>query len=161
EIDAHEDSFRATDEAGQALLNTNHYASEEVKEKAFLLNEDLGDSLDSVEALLKKHEDFEKSLSAQEEKITALDEFATKLIQNNHYAKEDVATRRDALLNRRNALHERAQSRRTGLEDSFHLQQFFRDSDELKSWINEKMKTATDEAYKERLQVYRVRMRRA
>lgn len=38
--------------------------------KAFLLNEDLGDSLDSVEALLKKHEDFEKSLSAQEEKIT-------------------------------------------------------------------------------------------
>ena len=54
------------------------------------------------------------------------------------------------LLNRRNALHERAQSRRAGLEDSFHLQQFFRDSDELKSWINEKMKTATDEAYKVR-----------
>uniref|UniRef100_A0A8C5A923 Spectrin alpha, non-erythrocytic 1 n=1 Tax=Gadus morhua TaxID=8049 RepID=A0A8C5A923_GADMO len=195
EIDAHEDSFRAADEAGQALLNTGHYASDEVKEKlgvlteekesllelwelrrqqyeqcmdlqlfyrdteqvdnwmskqeAFLLNEDLGDSLDSVEALLKKHEDFEKSLSAQEEKITALDEFATKLIDNNHYAKEDVATRRDALLNRRNALHERAQSRRAGLEDSFHLQQFFRDSDELKSWINEKMKTATDEAYKD------------
>lgn len=33
EIDAHEDSFRATDEAGQTLLNTGHYASEEVKEK--------------------------------------------------------------------------------------------------------------------------------
>uniref|UniRef100_A0A3Q2CL27 Spectrin alpha, non-erythrocytic 1 n=1 Tax=Cyprinodon variegatus TaxID=28743 RepID=A0A3Q2CL27_CYPVA len=195
EIDAHEDSFRSTDEAGKALLNEGHYASEEVKEKleilskekesllelwevrrqqyeqcmdlqlfyrdteqvdnwmskqeAFLLNEDLGDSLDSVEALLKKHEDFEKSLSAQEEKITALDEFATKLIQNNHYAKEDVATRRDALLSRRNALHERAQARRAALEDSFHLQQFFRDSDELKSWINEKMKTATDESYKD------------
>nr|XP_015222659.1 PREDICTED: spectrin alpha chain, non-erythrocytic 1 isoform X3 [Lepisosteus oculatus] len=195
EIDAHEDSFKATDEAGQALLATGHYASDEVREKlgilaeekdsllelwelrrqqyeqcmdlqlfyrdteqvdnwmskqeAFLLNEDLGDSLDSVEALLKKHEDFEKSLSAQEEKITALDEFATKLIQNNHYAKEDVATRRDALLSRRNALHERAQSRRAALEDSFHLQQFFRDSDELKSWVNEKMKTATDEAYKD------------
>ncbi|KAM8933888.1 spectrin alpha chain, non-erythrocytic 1 isoform 3-T3 [Pelodytes ibericus] len=119
------------------------------KQEAFLLNEDLGDSLDSVEALLKKHEDFEKSLSAQEEKITALDEFATKLIQNNHYAMEDVATRRAALLNRRNALHERAQNRRTQLADSFHLQQFLRDSDELKSWINEKMKTATDEAYKD------------
>lgn len=36
EIDAHEDSFRATDEAGQALLNTGHYASEEVKEKVGL-----------------------------------------------------------------------------------------------------------------------------
>ncbi|KAJ8346496.1 hypothetical protein SKAU_G00278970 [Synaphobranchus kaupii] len=119
------------------------------KQEAFLLNEDLGDSLDSVDALLKKHEDFEKSLSAQEEKITALDEFATKLIQNSHYAKEDVAMRRDALLSRRNALHERAQLRRSALDDSFHLQQFFRDSDELKSWINEKMKTATDEAYKD------------
>uniref|UniRef100_A0A8C0HQ07 Spectrin alpha chain, non-erythrocytic 1 n=1 Tax=Buteo japonicus TaxID=224669 RepID=A0A8C0HQ07_9AVES len=169
EIDAHEDSFKSADESGQALLAAGHYASDEVKEKltilsdersallelwelrrqqyeqcmdlqlfyrdteqvdnwmskqeAFLLNEDLGDSLDSVEALLKKHEDFEKSLSAQEEKIT--------------------------LLSRRNALHERAMYRRAQLADSFHLQQFFRDSDELKSWVNEKMKTATDEAYKD------------
>lgn len=46
-----------------------------------LSNDDLGDSLDSVESLIKKHEDFEKSLMAQEEKINALDEFATKLIQ--------------------------------------------------------------------------------
>ncbi|XP_072344928.1 spectrin alpha chain, non-erythrocytic 1 isoform X1 [Scyliorhinus torazame] len=195
EIDAHEDSFKATDEAGQALLSGGHYASDEVREKlgilaeekvslldlwelrrhqyeqcmdlqlfyrdteqvdnwmskqeAFLLNEDLGDSLDSVEALLKKHEDFEKSLGAQEEKITALEEFATKLIQSDHYAKEDVAARRDALLSRRNALHERAMYRRVALENSFSLQQFFRDSDELKSWINEKMKTATDEAHKD------------
>lgn len=36
EIDAHEDSFRATDESGQALLNTGHYASDEVKEKVRL-----------------------------------------------------------------------------------------------------------------------------
>ena len=37
--------------------------------QAFLANDDLGDSLDEVEALIKKHEDFEKSLAAQEEKI--------------------------------------------------------------------------------------------
>lgn len=51
------------------------------KQEAFLANTDLGDSLDAVEHLIKKHEDFEKSLLAQEEKISALDEFATKLIQ--------------------------------------------------------------------------------
>jgi spectrin alpha len=64
--------------------------------QAFLANNDLGDSLDSVEALIKKHEDFEKSLAAQEEKIKALDEFATKLIesQQQHYAQDDVAQRR-------------------------------------------------------------------
>merc|ERR1712062_372572 len=95
EIDAREDSFRATAEADQMLLDSGHYASEEVKEKlsilveekstllnlweerrimyeqcmdlqlfyrdaeqadtwmakqeAFLDNQDLGDSLDSVE----------------------------------------------------------------------------------------------------------------
>lgn len=62
--------------------------------QAFLANDDLGDSLDSVEALIKKHEDFEKSLAAQEEKIKALDEFATKLIEGQHYAADDVAQRR-------------------------------------------------------------------
>lgn len=59
-----------------------------------MANDDLGDSLDSVEALIKKHEDFEKSLAAQEEKIKALDEFATKLIEGQHYAADDVAQRR-------------------------------------------------------------------
>uniref|UniRef100_A0A8C3CXX5 Spectrin alpha chain, non-erythrocytic 1 n=1 Tax=Cairina moschata TaxID=8855 RepID=A0A8C3CXX5_CAIMO len=90
--------------------------------------------------------DYHQTCNGQD---AALDEFATKLIQNNHYAMDDVATRRDALLSRRNALHERAMYRRAQLADSFHLQQFFRDSDELKSWVNEKMKTATDEAYKD------------
>lgn len=45
--------------------------------------------------MIKKHEDFEKSLAAQEEKIKALDEFATKLIEGQHYATEDVAQRRE------------------------------------------------------------------
>lgn len=46
---------------------------------------------------MKKHEDFEKSLAAQEEKIKALDEFATKLIEGQHYAAEDVDQRRVAV----------------------------------------------------------------
>ncbi|XP_023929927.1 spectrin alpha chain-like isoform X4 [Lingula anatina] len=193
EIDAREDSFKTTADAGKQLLESDHYATEEVKEKlvqlanekttllelweerrilyeqcmdlqlfyrdteqadawmskqeAFLQNEDLGDSLDSVEALIKKHEDFEKSLAAQEEKIHALDEFATKLIENEHYAADDVAARRDALLQRRNALYERSGARRRMLEDSLRFQVFERDCDETKSWINEKLKTASDESY--------------
>ena len=132
EIDAREDSFSATATAGKQLLDCNHFASDDVKEKlvtlseektallslweerrilyeqcmdlqlfyrdteqagawmakqeAFLDNQDLGDSLDSVEAMMKKHENFEKSLAAQEEKIKALEEFAVKLIEGKHYA---------------------------------------------------------------------------
>ena len=58
------------------------------KQESFLDSEDYGDSLDSVEAMTKKQEDFEKSLLAQEEKIKALDEFASKLIEVDHYAKD-------------------------------------------------------------------------
>ena len=193
EIDAREDSFKATSEAGKMLLESNHYASDEVKEKlatlaedknallelweerrilyeqcmdlqlfyrdteqadtwmakqeAFLINQDLGDSLDSVEALIKKHEDFEKSLAAQEEKIRALDEFATKLIEGQHYAAENVAERRALLLERRSQLLEKSAVRKTMLEDSYKFQQFERDCDETKGWINEKLKVATDDSY--------------
>merc|ERR1711892_334918 len=193
EIDAREDSFRATAEAGKMLLESGHYASDEVKDKlitldedknallalweerrilyeqcmdlqlfyrdteqadtwmakqeAFLINQDLGDSLDSVEALIKKHEDFEKSLAAQEEKIKALDEFATKLIEGQHYAADDVAQRRALLLERRAQLMEKSAVRRTMLEDSYKFQQFERDCDETKGWINEKLKVATDDSY--------------
>ncbi|PVD22109.1 hypothetical protein C0Q70_17913 [Pomacea canaliculata] len=117
------------------------------KQEAFLVNEDLGDSLDSVEALSKKHDDFEKSLAAQEEKIKALDEFATKLIEGEHYASDDVAQRRDQLLHRRDLLYERSSRRRMQLELSFQFQVFERDCDETKGWINEKLKTASDESY--------------
>ncbi|KAL8606296.1 hypothetical protein ACOMHN_024191 [Nucella lapillus] len=117
------------------------------KQEAFLVNEDLGDSLDSVEALSKKHDDFEKSLAAQEEKIKALDEFATKLIEGEHYASDDVAQRRDVLLRRRDLLYEKSERRRNQLELSFQFQVFERDCDETKGWINEKLKTASDESY--------------
>lgn len=178
EIDARDDSFRLTTDAGRQLLEREHYAAAEVQEKlaalesdkksllalwedrrilyeqcmdlqlfyrdteqadtwmakqeAFLANEDLGDSLDSVEALIKKHEDFEKSLAAQEEKIKALDVFATKLIDGQHYAADDVAQRRSMLLARRTALLEKSNARRLMLEDSNRLQQFERDCDETK-----------------------------
>ncbi|XP_070531768.1 spectrin alpha chain, non-erythrocytic 1-like isoform X3 [Ptychodera flava] len=195
EIDAREDSFKSSAAAGQDLLDSGHYASDEVSEKlvilamektsllelwqerqnqyeqcmdlqlfyrdteqadtwmskqeAFLANEDLGDSLDSVEALIKKHEDFEKSLAAQEEKIKALDDFATKLVESKHYAADDVSTCRDSLLARRAALIERASARKLKLEESYKLQMFDRDADDVKGWISEKLKSASDESYRD------------
>ena len=43
------------------------------------------DTLDSVEALIKKHEDFGKLLEAQEEKVNAVDDFAQNLMAAEHY----------------------------------------------------------------------------
>uniref|UniRef100_A0A8D0XTC0 Spectrin alpha chain, erythrocytic 1 n=1 Tax=Sus scrofa TaxID=9823 RepID=A0A8D0XTC0_PIG len=195
EIDSYDDRFQSAHETGQALLDANHEASDEVMEKmnilvhtraallelwnrrqqqyeqclnlhlfyrdseqvdswmsrqeAFLENEDLGNSLGSVEALLQKHDDFEEAFTAQEQKITTLDETATKLIDDHHYDSKNIAAIRDELLARQDALRKRAATRRKLLEDSFLLQQLYQDSDDLKNWINKKKKLADDEDYKD------------
>ena len=58
------------------------------------------DSLDSVEALIKKHQDFEKSLAPQGEKLNALEVFSQKLLAEGHYESEAVVTRRNTVVQR-------------------------------------------------------------
>lgn len=50
-------------------------------------------------------------------------------------------------MDRRSALKEKSAIRRITLDDAYKLQQFERDCDETKGWINEKLKFATDESY--------------
>ena len=45
-------------------------------------------SIDGVEELLKKHEEFEKTAMAHDEKIRALQEQANRLIKAGHYDSE-------------------------------------------------------------------------
>ena len=128
--------------------------------------DDLGDSLDTVEALQKKHDDFEKSLAAQEEKITSLTEFARRLVSDgipppetlhlslisfllDHYASEHVQSVCDGVLERRRALVERSALRRVMLDQSYQKQCFDRDVDEVEAWIAEKMQIAADDSYRD------------
>ena len=66
----------------------------------------------------------------------------------NHYASDDIDGRRKEVLERKAELLLLASSRRNVLEDSYKLQQFLRDVDEVKAWAQEKLKTATDESYR-------------
>ena len=52
------------------------------------------------------------------------------------------------LVTRRQNIHEKSEKRRELLEESRKLQQFEKEADETKAWINEKLKIATDESYK-------------
>lgn len=52
---------------------------------AFLQDNHLGNSLDEVEAILKRHLNFEKSLAAQDKILKGFSDKADKLIANNHY----------------------------------------------------------------------------
>ena len=148
--------------------------------QSFLSNQDVGDSLDEVEALLKKHEDFEKSLAAQEEKVKAVDEVASRLLQAGHYAAEDIDSRRkevttppyvyvypspdpsSQVLVHHSELLTQTKARQAQLQASLSLQQFLRDAEEATSWIEEKSKVAGDESYRvspsEITQIYNCRV---
>ncbi|CAF0847409.1 unnamed protein product [Brachionus calyciflorus] len=117
------------------------------KQESFLHNEQLGDSLDDAEALLKKHEDFEKSLAAQEEKARYLEEIANRLISEKIVNFQEIENRKDYLKSRRDRMQEKSDRRKFMLTEANRYFMFERDCDELTSWINEKFKIAQSQEY--------------
>ncbi|XP_069494913.1 spectrin beta chain, non-erythrocytic 5 isoform X2 [Ambystoma mexicanum] len=117
--------------------------------EAFLANEDLGDSLASVESLQRKHEQFEKALEAQMDKINVMETFAFQLRRNEHYDSENIASKCQTVLDRKKKLLENAEARRRRLEESRSLQKFLRHSYEVATWMNEKNSIALDESWRD------------
>ncbi|XP_030069558.1 spectrin beta chain, non-erythrocytic 5 [Microcaecilia unicolor] len=117
--------------------------------EAFLSNEDLGDSLASVESLQQKHELFEKALEAQMEKINVMESFALQLRQDKHYDSDNIANKCQSVLHRKKKLLENADTRRKKLEKSRHLQRFLQNSYEVAAWMNEKNSIALDESWQD------------
>ncbi|KAL1509008.1 hypothetical protein ABEB36_003816 [Hypothenemus hampei] len=115
---------------------------------AFLEFADLGNSLDEVEALQKQHRAFASTLSAQDERITAFVKRADALIADQHYDSKAIAQRRDQVLERRQAVKAACQQRANALDASKNYQEFCAEADDLKAWIAEKQKTASDENYR-------------
>ncbi|KAI8432350.1 hypothetical protein MSG28_004761 [Choristoneura fumiferana] len=99
EIDTREDNFSACISLGKELLSRQHYAATDIKEKLLQLtnqrnallrrweerwenlqlseSSELGHTIDEVESLIKKHEAFEKSAAAQEDRFSALQRLTT------------------------------------------------------------------------------------
>ena len=82
--------------------------------QSVMSSEEEGDSLESVEGLLKKHENYQKSLATQEEKfkvsnkssntacispisLQAIDESAEVMIASEHYASNEITSKRKAV----------------------------------------------------------------
>lgn len=57
-------------------------------QEAFLANEDVGTSVDSVEELLSKHEEFSRKSSSIDDRIRGLSEQANRLVHAGHYDAE-------------------------------------------------------------------------
>ena len=67
--------------------------------ETFLQADDNVDSKeDNVEAMIKKHEDFNKAIGNQEEKIESLQTYADQLIQSEHHAGPDINQKKKDVL---------------------------------------------------------------
>ncbi|KAL7672463.1 hypothetical protein ACOME3_007347 [Neoechinorhynchus agilis] len=118
-----------------------------LKQQVYLLDGDVGDSYDDVEALLRKHDDFEKSLAAHEEKAKALDEFANCLLESQSYNNDEIRQKRDEMRELRRKLSDKLRERREALSMNMKIFSFQRDGDEFQSWAYEKLKIATVQDY--------------
>uniref|UniRef100_A0A336KQL4 CSON014177 protein n=1 Tax=Culicoides sonorensis TaxID=179676 RepID=A0A336KQL4_CULSO len=117
--------------------------------EAFLDYIDLGSSLDDVEAILKRHNDFENTLGAQDKICKGFSEHADKLIQAGHYDSPYIDERRHQVLSKRQKVKDLSGRRRAALESSKDYQQFVADVDDLNAWLDDKTRVAGDQSYKD------------
>lgn len=117
--------------------------------ESFLSSDDMSSGGENVETLIKKHEDFDKAISSQEEKIATLTSLADQLTASGHYASKPISDKRNQVLERWAKLKEALIEKRSKLGESQTLQQFSRDADEIENWMAEKLQLAMDESYKD------------
>lgn len=117
--------------------------------EAYLEYSDLGNSLDDVAAILKRHSDFENTLSAQDKVLKDFSVNAEKLIKNDHYDSPVIYERRNHVLARRQKVKALAQDRQNALQASKDFQKFAADIDDMNNWLDIKTKIASDESYKD------------
>ncbi|XP_038220979.1 spectrin beta chain, non-erythrocytic 5-like [Zerene cesonia] len=129
----------------QARLVEDWLAAKE----AFLNNDDLGENLDAVETLIRKHIEFAKLLDSQMGRVEELEKFGGSLLSKQHQDAEYIETRIRAVRARADKLRESCSSRGNKLEQSKQLHQFLRDLTHEREWIELKMQIANDHSYRE------------
>lgn len=64
------------------------------------LRDEVDGSSEGVESLIKKHEDFDRAINSQEEKINMLVQFADQLKANDHYDTDGIDGKKQQVLDR-------------------------------------------------------------
>ncbi|CAI2353897.1 unnamed protein product [Caenorhabditis sp. 36 PRJEB53466] len=108
--------------------------------EAFLEFDNLGDSVESVENLLKRHRDLEAKLDAQEARLEAFSRTADDMIKAHHADSAYIEQRRRDVLARREAVRRAAAQRKKQLEASLEYQEMRREAEEVMGWMHEKAK---------------------
>lgn len=144
-----EEKLRETHELLQFKHHTDQIDIWFGNKEAFLNNDDLGESYTAVEALIKKHEAFDKLLKSTNDNVCQLEKFAEKVLDKYPNQKNIVEQRLNEILSRKQNLIEQSEYRRQKLHESLQLQQFLRNLYEVERWLNQKLQIALDENFRE------------
>ena len=71
--------------------------------------------------MIKKHEEFEKKLAAHDENVNTVQMMAERLMEDEHYAKENVEQTAKRVCEKQVQNRERSGKRRSDLENSLRL----------------------------------------
>ena len=136
-------------DANQAEILLNHQEAYLARER-----EQKSKSFDDVEFLIKKHEDFVTTMTANEDKIQGVCSFAHRLCQENHYLGDRILSRASIINDRYGANRQSALEMHDKLQDSLKYFQFIQDCDDLKEWLDMKSLQAQDDTYRDTANIH-------
>lgn len=104
---------------------------------AALSSEDYGQDLETIQALVRRHEVFNTELGAVKEQVNAVIEEAIRLSEIFPDAKEHIEVKRDETTEMWSDLLEKTAIRTEKLKQAEELQAYFDEYRDLMAWINE------------------------
>lgn len=113
------------------------------EKEATLLTEDYGQDLETIQALVRKHEVFNTELAAVKEQVESVIAEAKKLSETFPDAKEHIEVKRDETIESWSDLMEKTIARIDRLKQAEQLQAYFDEYRDLLAWINEMMAKIT------------------
>jgi spectrin alpha len=103
-----------------------------------VLSLNFGNSLPSVQNLIKKHAALLAEIASRERAVRAVEEAADAMVAAQHYALDALKDRKRMLLERWTALNAAATQRNTTLTEALAAQQYYADASEAEAWLTEK-----------------------
>ncbi|XP_076156260.1 spectrin beta chain, non-erythrocytic 5 [Alosa pseudoharengus] len=100
-------------------------------------SKDLGTSLQSTEAMLKKHQVLMQEIMSRTPLVQAVQEAGQNLVRGRHFASRDVNERLDELKSLFEALKKESEGRGLLLQEAFKIQTFLSELSELELWMEE------------------------
>ena len=103
--------------------------------EAQLSSDELAKDVSGAEALVERHSEFKGEIDARKDSFANVQRIGNDLIQQDHYAKNDIELKLQELFSQQTKLDQLWSQRLMLLQDCMHLQLFLRDIDQALTWI--------------------------